>query len=394
MKKIILITLLILCVSWAKAQYKTVLFDYNKSFFNEGNPLPAETYFIIQGEVPADVNLVSAHILSANGNEVQYKSVWKRAEGDKGNTFQIPVTYKLRSDDEYGIRINYFKEIDEASSSQLKEQLFTYLNAYIDQTVVIEQNRIRLNEPISRVMDNLNKIVNKSSAYYDNRSNIEFGGFSDLVKKSLHNLRNKPLSESKFNLFKGKDDTNRELKITYAKEQIGNLKELIKSEVSNILNTQLLTVYDSKSINNYATERIKKPLTLNVGYGAVYFSGNVDNLSYDSAPYAGIALPLGNRAFNSKFLSKTTLSAGVFLSNFRNAENQKISGPIIGIPAYVALGYPIFEFVRLNAGATFLQNTSKAPDGLNLQQVSIKPFIGISADINLWIGLGKNRRMQ
>jgi hypothetical protein len=381
-------------VTLVHAQYKPVTFDYNKSYFNEGNPLPAETYFMLQGEVPADVNLVSANIFSEDGKKLLHKAIWKRSEGDRGNTFQIPVTYKLRSEDEYTIRINYFKEVDQTSTKEFKDQLYSYLDAYIDQTVQIEKNKIRLTEPVNRIVENLNNIVNRSSAYYDNRSNIVFPGFSDMVKNSLKNIRNASLSESKFNLFKQKDNSNRDMKIKYAQEKISTLKELIKSETGTVLNTDLLAVYDSKNIENYATEKVNKPLTINIGYGATYFNGNLNSLSYDSAPYAGIAIPLGNRAFNSKFFSKTTLSAGVFLTNFRNAADQRITGPIVGLPIYAAIGYPIFEFVRFNAGATVLQNASATTDNFNFQQVTVRPFIGLSADINLWIGLGKNRRMK
>ena len=391
--KIIFTLLLFLSVCMAQAQYKTVLFDYNKSFFNEGNPLPAESFLMLQGEVPAGIQLVSASIFSADGKQLLHKATWKRASGDQENNFQIPITYKLRSDNNYSLRINYYKEMDDQNSDKFREQLYTYLDAYLDQTIAIERNRIRLNEPVARIIDNLNKIVNQSTAYYDNKSNITFPGFSDLVTKSLHNIKNQPLSEGKFSLFKRKEDTDRNLKTEYAKERIASLKELIKSEAGNLLNTDLLTVYDSKYVAEYSTEKIKKPLTVNIGYGAVYFSGNINNISYDSAPYAGLSLPLGNRVFASKILSNTTVSVGAFLSNFRNAEGEKITGPIVGIPVYAGLGYPIFEFLRFNAGATLLQNASAA-DGLNLQQVSVKPFIGISADINLWIGLGKNKKLQ
>jgi hypothetical protein len=394
MKKIILLFTLILSITFVHAQYQPVTFDYNKSYFNEGNPLPAETYFMLQGEVPADVNLVSASIFSEDGDNLLYKGVWKRAEGDRGNVFQIPITHKLHSDEEYSIRINYFKEVDQTNSNQYKDQLYSYLDTYIDQAVQIEKNRIRLTEPVNRIIDNLNEIVTRSSAYYDNKSNIDFQGFSDLVKNSLQNIRNAPLSDSKFNMFKKEDDSNRDLKIKFARDKISTLKELVKNEVGTVLNTDLLTVYDSKYINNYSTEKVKKPLTINAGYGAVYFNGDLNNLSYDSAPYVGIAFPLGNRAFNSNFISRTTISAGVFLGNFRNADNQRITGPVVGLPIYAAIGYPIFEFIRFNAGATLLQNASAAPDNLNFQQVTVRPFIGLSADINLWIGLGKNRRMR
>lgn len=394
MKKLFILTVLFCGSYLANAQYATVVLDYEKSVFNEGKPLPAETYFILQGEVPADVNIVGATIQTADDDKVLHRAIWKRAEGNEGNTFHIPITYSLRSSGEYDVRINYYKNIDAGSSEELRQQLFTYLDSYVDQAVVIERNRIRLNEPAEQIVKSLNKIVEKSTLYYDNQSSIDFPGFSDLVTKSLRNVKNKPLSKGKFSLFKRKDDTDRNLKTEYAQEQIGSLKELIHSEVNGILNTELLTVYNSKEITNYPTEKLRKPLTVNVGYGAVYFEGNADDLSYDSAPYVGISFPLGNETFTSKFLSRTTLSAGIFLADFRNAENERISGPVVNKPIYAALGYPIFEFIRINAGVTVLQNSSRADSGVNLEQVTIKPFIGASVDINLWLGIGGRNKLR
>jgi hypothetical protein len=41
-----------------------------------------------------------------------------------------------------------------------------------------------------------------------------------------------------------------------------------------------------------------------------------------------------------------------------------------------------------------LQNTSTAPDGISLQSVQIRPYVGLSVDLNLWLGIGSKSRME
>jgi hypothetical protein len=375
------------------AQYKNVTFDYERSSFNDGQPLPAESYFLVSGEVAPEVEMVEIRIFPASEKDAKslYQGIWKRPEIKEGNTFQIPISYNLRSSSKYNFRVAYYKRIDSTSSQQFRNQLYAHLDAYVDQRVQVEKNRLRLTAPPRQIIHDLNAIVERSTLYYNNRSNIAFPGFSDMVTRGFENLKNKSLSPGKYNQNKGEGESKQVMKNEFADEQIGRLKEMIHGEVNAVLNTDLLTVTDSKDVKNYPTEKLRSSLTLNLGYGGVYFSGDINNLSYGSAPYAGVSFPLGNKAFASKFLSRTTLSAGVFIKNFSNPEGQTISGPVVGLPVYVGLGYPIVDFLRLNVGAAVLQNSTVAPSGINLQQVFVRPYVGLSVDINIWLGLGKNK---
>ncbi|MBC7919946.1 MAG: hypothetical protein H7Z75_02550 [Ferruginibacter sp.] len=395
MKNFFLPLLAVLCACLtARGQYKSVTFDYERSAFNEGQPLPAETYFTVSGEVTPDVEMVEIRIMSkssAKENEPLYKALWKRAPVGEGNTFQVPISYKLRSDAEYDFRIAYYKVIDSTGNGQFRAQLFNYLDKYVDQSLDVEKNRIRLNTPPHQIVRDLNKIVERATLYYNNRSNIGFPGFSDMVLRGLEGLQNKNLAPGQYNQNPDSASSKQQMKSQYADEEIEAVKEMVHGEVNTILNTQLVTVTDSKDIKNYRTEKLKSSLTLNFGYGGVYFDGDINNLSYGDGFYAGVSFPFGNSAFASKFLSRTTFSAGVFLKNFSNLEGQTISGPVLGRPLYVALGYPILDFLRFNAGATVLQNSSTAPSGINLQQVFLRPYVGLSVDVNVWLGLGKNK---
>ena len=67
-----------------------------------------------------------------------------------------------------------------------------------------------------------------------------------------------------------------------------------------------------------------------------------------------------------------------------------VTGPIFGRPYNVGLGYRAFQFIRINAGAAFLE-TKKDGFNIDLKEIRVQPFIGVSAEVNLWMGLGNKR---
>jgi hypothetical protein len=393
MKKLILFWLITCAAIELRAQYRPIVFDYEKASFNEGRPLPAETYLTVQGEVIPEIDIVKVFVYQANSGEVLYQGLWKRSELNSGNTFQIPLSYKLKSGTEYDFRIGYYRATDDSTVQAYKQTLFGYLDAYVDQAVVTEKNKIRLNIPVNKAISDLNTIVRRGIANYDNRSSIEFEGFSDLIGRSLKNIRNKDIKPGNF-YSPDSAGSRQGRKYAYADDQITALKDLIHSEVNTIFSTNLSALYDVKQVKGYPTEKLSNVLTLNAGYGAVYLEGDVNNLSYDHGPYVGVSFPLGNPAFAPKLFSNTTLSAGIFLTNFKNANNQTLTGPVVSRPVYVGLGYSIVDFLRLQAGATVLQNTATAPDGVNLQAVTVRPYVGLALDINVWLGLGRKNKLN
>jgi hypothetical protein len=381
----------IIFTAGAQAQYRSVVFDYEKASFNGGQPLPAGSPILLQGPVMPGVDIVKVFIYPASSDQLLYQAQWKRSDFSRGNTFQVPITHKLKSDDAYDVHIRYYRATTDTGRAQLREQLFGFLDAYINQAVVVEKNKIRLNTPVNKMVKHLNEVVKRGISYYDNRSAIEFAGFSDLVASTLKNLRNQNVTPGKY---AQPDPAAGGTGGNYAADQVNGLKELVHSEVNSVLNTDLAGLYDSKTIRSYRTEKVSNILTLNAGYGAVYLGGNLNNLSYDSGFTAGVSFPLGSRIFPSRFFTKTTFSAGIFLNNFRNGNDQTLSGPVVGRPVYAALGYALADFLRVTAGAVVLQNTGTAPDGISLQSVLVRPYVGLSVDLNLWLGIGGKSRMS
>ncbi len=392
MKKLLFALMCLIYTSSTQAQFQSVVFNYEKSYFNENMPLPAEEIFMISGNVRPGTDMVEVSIHNTGNKwdeQELYKSVWKRPFVSKANVFTLPMNYELRGNRKYNFRFSYFENIQPREREELQQRLFDALDAYVDESVDVNGNKMRLNKSDKSVMSDLNSIVKQGLSKYRNRSDIQFDGFSDIVAAKLHQLSDKNLRNAA-KYVDTKDIDKKAAKYYYLKVLMDDLKKMIHLEVTQILNTDLLVVRDSKIVTDYPTEKTPNVLSLNAGYGGVYLSGDVDNLEYRSAPYAGISFPLGHKAFSNKFWTNTSVSFGLFLTDLEESGSKDISGPLFNRPSYAALGYKVFNFVRINGGATFLQSpavkTSNSSELFN--EVYVRPFIGISAEFNLWLGFG------
>ena len=131
---------------------------------------------------------------------------------------------------------------------------------------------------------------------------------------------------------------------------------------------------------------------VNVGYAVAFLGGTWDNQRYGTAPYAGISLPLGNFR-RSPFMNRLAISAGILLTDVKDQNAQTYTGAYIPRPVYLGLGYKFFDFVRLNAGAVlFDQNGTSSGGSAVSTNVNVRPFVGLSADFSLWIGVGNRNR--
>ncbi len=73
------------------------------------------------------------------------------------------------------------------------------------------------------------------------------------------------------------------------------------------------------------------------------------------------------------------------IDDFENNKGEKINGFLIKTPIYLGLDHRLFKFLRINAGATLLE------DGNSTQgnKILVRPFLGLCAKIDLNIGLGQ-----
>lgn len=375
------------------AQYKTVMFNYERAYFNDGQPLPAESKFIITGDVPANIGMVAVKLYRSADTDKEpfYKNAWTRQPTSRNNTFVVPINQPLRGNEEYTFVMNYYSKVSARQQQELLRQLNASLWAYIDQSYQVNRSSIELRKHPRTMRNDMNAIVEQGLSLYRNQLNTDFRGFSDIIFEKLEQIEDLKLQKARFNIFAKKNEDNKTTRLRYAQEQLEALKTMVSQEVGEYAGLQLYALVDNRKIMDYGTEKTKNVIAINGGYGAVYYSGDVDNFSSDTAPYVGISIPFGKAPFSAPFWARTSISTGVFLQNFKFGENTVATGPLVQRPVYLALGYRVLPFIRLNAGATLLQNDQggNSISDLNLNRMYVRPFVGLSIELNLWLNLNR-----
>lgn len=148
-----------------------------------------------------------------------------------------------------------------------------------------------------------------------------------------------------------------------------------------------MALVDVRIVNAYPTEKKPHTLPLNFGYGAFAMKRTLSSTEYLNGPYVGLSFPLENKTFQ-KFLGNASISTGVFLQNFESKSGNQISGPLVNLPIYAGLGYKMFNVMRFNAGAVMI-NMEEVNSSSNTNY--IQPYVGLSLEFNLWLGLNLKR---
>jgi hypothetical protein len=387
-KYLVLFAALLMIAPSLRAQYETVVFDYERSWFNDGRELPAESKMTFTSSINSSIELVELSFFRPKTNKEKaplYRERWRRSYGNTAEVFTMPVNFKLRGNTDYDVVISYFRGVSDAEKENLSATFASFFDAYLLQSVVVSNDRIRLNRSRNQLLSDLNTIIQDGMVNYRHANGQDFPGFSDVIKGSIDNLNGVELPAG--SLTTGED-------MSPLRQQISGVNSLLMTELDQYLNGDMMVMVDVREINDYGTEKTRGTIALNAGFGGVYLDGNLKKLSYDAAPYLGVSLPLGNKATGNAFWANTSLSVGAFVSNFENSEGDVVTGPIFGRPYYVGLGYSVFRFIRINAGATLLEEQGSSSIGggtASVSTVMVRPFLGVSAELELWLGLRDKR---
>lgn len=389
------LSFILLCVVLsiaAKAQYvsaynnSTVILDYLHGEFNGNQPLPAEEYFVVKGAISPAVSMIKLDILrNTHSRDTLYANLWRRAYGNTDGAFNLPVHYKLRGNDRYTFVFIFYRSLSDSEKVHFRDAVQQNLQAYIQGIMEVSNNKFSLQSSTRRMQGDLNRVVDRAFTYYSNGFLGNFPGFSDVVKNKLEQISDTRLRKAKYNVESDKGDYSPDVRRRYAEQLQSELLQICMSEVDPYIGGDLMVMQDIRSMQNYPTEKTRTVLAVNAGYGAVYLSGNWGDLSYDTQPYVGLSFPLGNHKFN-RFMGNTSISTGIFLRNFHDENNKKITGPVIGLPFYLGIGYKAFRFIRLNAGLVATSQEKTDLQDTKFDDVKLKPFVGISAELNLWLG--------
>lgn len=377
---------LVMIASQVAAQYTTVKYDPSSNWFNQGQPLPAEKDMVFTGPADAQHEMLVLSFLDSKEEDMLYSASWRRQSQEQ--EFIIPLNYKLRADHSYAVRLDYYGTISTAERQQLKTQLLDNLNTVVMATQ--KQSKgidFRGNE--RKLINNMNELLEEHFAAYRAKVATWTPKLSDLVELQIQQMQQLDLDAN----FDRKDSTQTRqgVRNMARAEQINSLQQLLTTEVERIMDVDLFRLRDSRIISNYKTERKGGSLALNLGYGGVYLSGKWTDGQYGSAPYAGIAIPLGNRVLGTRFFRNAAINAGVFLQTLDSGKEQATEGFLIKQPLYLGLDYRLFQFIHFNAGTAILNGNTLSGNEVNNtdQQLAFRPFVGLSARINLQMGLGR-----
>lgn len=375
---------------FAQAQLATVVYDPGRRTLNEGQPLPAETRWMLTGPVAERMTLAELQLFDRKDQKrLLFTGRWEQSEWSNEPRFLINVDEKLHGSREYTVVIAFFEPIPSEVSAEVADQLAASLSAYVDEQVEIRRGRTKLLKPVGQMMEEMNALVTKGISNYRTRLEMPFTGFSQLVEDKLDKLNDTKLSLSKFSVKRSEEEGKGDQRIEYAREHITAVKDVIAAEVRSHLARELMIMRDRVVMNDLVTEKVKNTIALNLGYGAIYNSGGTSDLSIGQAPYLGLSVPLGRWALKSKFLGNSSVSAGIFLQNTEDEYGAEVTGPLVDRPIYLAYGYRIFRMIRLNVGGALLQQDRTEPDGSTKSNIYARPFIGASLEINLWLGMGR-----
>ena len=366
-------------------QIKSISFSPEKNQINSGLPLPSEERFQIEGQLPEGVRRVEAKIYKTNKKEKMADTyAWKAAYLTQPSIFEIYIAYPLRSSENYTLKFFYYSATDEREMEALKTAIHTNLETYLKANFEVSRKGVKALVSQKAILIQLNEIVSQGLSNYTHQLDQDFMGFSDVVKQKLEQINGVKLKNARFNLLKKSDTTEGTDKAYYANQLIEQLIALTHVETAQYLRSNLLMLVDVREIHNYPTEKKPYYLPLNIGYAGTYFGGGFNDLDYGNSAFAGISVPLGNKNF-TKILGNASVSTGVFFSNMTDGNQKEISGPLIGRPTYIGLGYSIFRILRFNAGAVLTSTDVNT----NFEDVTLYPFVGFSIEFNVWLGLNR-----
>ncbi|MBR9922490.1 MAG: hypothetical protein GYB31_16760 [Bacteroidetes bacterium] len=393
MKKILttlFLSLSSLCL--LQAQFTTVNFDIEKNYFNEGQALPAEKPLMFTGQLPEGIDLVEIRIFPSKWNkenDLLYKASWKDYDKAQNSQFSLAVNYRLKASEQYDFYLDFYEKLNGTETAKLNSQLTELLGAYLEANLVLDDNKIKLEKRSSKMMDEMNEIL--QSVLSDYRTRDDSG--PKTLSKTIELLLEKA-DDTKIESFPSDSTAQlvRQSRQTRLEEEIIGIQNSIKLELDQLFTKNWSRISFSRFVDDYETEEKRGYLSVNVGYGGVYLSGNEGTLQYGASPYLGLAIPLSNSALAPKFFRNSSITVGMFTQNFEDGQGNEVTGILVGRPFYLGLDYKLFEFVRLNAGAAFLEKTVITTNN-NIEEENkelfVRPFIGLSARIDLSLRFGK-----
>ena len=373
----LVLSLCVVAATVATAQRQTVFYDFAKNTFGDFQELPSEEFILITGALPPGCQLVEIAMFDDEIEDVEdalYVGAWT-ASGTTGNRdFAVPINKRLTPGNDYSFQISFFNDVTGEARTKLYEQVRRNLEAYLNLNYSIKDDgELKLERSPRKLRRELDQIVSQSMRQYRITSPGAFEGFSDIILEQLDDLDGKQVSTA-----------------GGSSPALQSLMTLMDGELRSMLNQDIVMLRNQRVVNDVEAEDKPGYFSIVGGYGAVYYDGDLDDLDYGDGAFVGLGFPFSATKVAPKILRNAELSVGVFVNDFE-IDGRDFTGPIVERPIFVGLDYKLFSFVRLNAGAVFLEEDDGNEDMFdNLDtRVRVRPFVGLSAKLNLSLSLDK-----
>lgn len=349
----------------ALAQYANLKLDYAQKRFNDGRPLPAQRYFLIEGTIDSTVALIEGQIFRSaksvlNGTAVPlYEQLWKRPKSNKNLYFELPMNFELKGNQHYDFRLRFYRVITIVESEQLFKQLNDALTAYFTSIQDYRAQKTVLRQPTSVVFARLNAIVREATTLYRHRANGSFGSFSEKIERQIELC-----SQAKTHADFAKATDNLSALWQY------DLRQWVDSE-------ELLLFKDQVQVQECLTERTAgyRP-GIHFGYGVAALGFSPTN--WDFAPYLGLAFPFEAKR-PSRYINNYSLITGIVIQNLRDQQQNRYSGPLLKVPYYIGLNFRLFRVVHLSTAALLLEKKENVSFRKSL---AVRPLLGVAIELN------------
>jgi hypothetical protein len=352
------------------SQYSEVLLDYDKHIFANNQVLPAGEDLLVRGKIPSAIEYVQLAIYPEKGIENRkaiHEGSWKKPMEQAGGEYTIPLHYRLRPSTRYDIRLAFYRAASDKEMRSLSDRLRYQMEEYLKAQILISGTDIDLDERPKNMREKMESLIHQKLAGYHRALKRQDQIFSDLMLEQLNALQ--------------------ESEVPALKDRQEAALGLLREELVDYLSGTWYTLADERYLDDVPTEDKQGALSINAGYGGIGLAGDSeDDFEYDTSPYVGVSFPFGNSAFSGKFFSNLYLGVGLMLDDLKRESGQTFTGPVVGRPIYASFDYKLFQFVYLNAGGVLLERSDEeAPSNA----LFIRPFVGLSAKINLSIGFDK-----
>lgn len=153
-----------------------------------------------------------------------------------------PEDYFIKKSTRHVLVINYYEPASEDQSARLKELVGGALSFYLDQCIALNEGEIELLKDKNTILKEMEQIVSDAGKYYQFKMNDSFTGFSEEVRKMVHEIDGSQWENSEF--YTAGLSARKKKNLTYAfyQEELNAIKRRVNREVGNMQQERLMVM--------------------------------------------------------------------------------------------------------------------------------------------------------